>query len=71
MNKLIEQIVKDASTDVSINLDSDFFNINNPYWYNTYLTLSQYTTESDEGEINANITNTITKYVDTNTDTLR
>lgn len=70
MNKLIEQIVKDASTDASINLDSDFFNINNPYWYNTYLTLSQYTTESDEGEINANITNTITKYVDINTDTL-
>lgn len=66
MNKLIEQIVKDASTDASINLDSDFFNINNPYWYNTYLTLSQYTTDSDEGDINANITNINTKYVGVN-----
>lgn len=67
MNKLIEQIVKDASTDASINLDSDFFNINNPYWYNTYLTLSQYTTDPDEGDINANITDYSTKYVDINT----
>ena len=66
MNKLIEQIVKDASTDASINLDSDFFNINNPYWYNTYLTLSQYTTDPDEGEINADITNINTKYVGVN-----
>ena len=66
MNKLIEQIVKDASTDASINLDSDFFNINNPYWYNTYLTLSQYTTDPDEGEINADITSYNTKYVGVN-----
>ena len=66
MNKLIEQIVKDASTDASINLDSDFFNINNPYWYNTYLTLSQYTTDADEGDVNANITYTNTKYVGVN-----
>ena len=66
MNKLIEQIVKDASADASINLDSDFFNINNPYWYNTYLTLSQYTTDPDEGEINADITSYNTKYVGVN-----
>jgi hypothetical protein len=67
MNKLIEQIVKDASTDASINLDTDFFNSNNPYWYNTYLTLSQYTTDSDEGEVSASIDTYSTKYLNTGT----
>ena len=51
MNKLIEQICIDIAPDASINLDRDFFNNNNPYWNNTYLTLSQYTTETNEGEI--------------------
>ena len=51
MNKLIEQICTDIAPDASINLDRDFFNNNNPYWNNTYLTLSQYTTEANEGEI--------------------
>ena len=53
MNKLIEQICTDIAPDASINLDRDFFNNNNPYWNNTYLTLSQYTTEANEGYITA------------------
>lgn len=53
MNKLIEQICTDIAPDASINLDPDFFNNNNPYWNNTYLTLSQYTTEANEGDITA------------------
>ena len=53
MNKLIEQICTDIAPDASINLDRDFFNNNNPYWNNTYLTLSQYTTETYEGYITA------------------
>lgn len=53
MNKLIEQICTDIAPDASINLDRDFFNNNNPYWNNTYLTLSQYTTETNEGYITA------------------
>ena len=55
MNKLIEQICTDIAPDASINLDPDFFNNNNPYWNNTYLTLSQYTTETYEGEIIAEL----------------
>lgn len=66
MNKLIEQIVADASTDASIGLDSDFFNSNNPYWYNTVMTLSQYTTDSDEGEVTASFDTYSTKYLGTN-----
>ena len=65
MNKLIEQIITDCSTDASINLDSDFFNNNNPYWNNTYLTLSQYNTESNEGTSNGTIDGTYYKYVPT------
>ena len=53
MNKLIEQICTDIAPDASINLDRDFFNNNNPYWNNTYLTLSQYTTETNEGYVTA------------------
>ena len=53
MNKLIEQICTDIAPDASINLDPDFFNNDNPYWNNTYLTLSQYTTEANEGDITA------------------
>lgn len=53
MNKLIEQICTDIAPDASINLDPDFFNDTNPYWNNTYLTLSQYTTEANEGDITA------------------
>ena len=53
MNKLIEQICTDIAPDASINLDRDFFNDNNPYWNNTYLTLSQYTTETNEGYVTA------------------
>jgi len=67
MNKLIQQIVTDIAPDASINLDSDFFNSSNPYWYDTYLTLSQYTTDNDEGEITATLDGTYYKYVPTDT----
>lgn len=67
MNKLIEQIVKDASTDASINLGTDFFHVNNPYFTNTYLTLSQYTTDDDEGDVTASIDTYSTKYINTST----
>lgn len=63
MNKLIQQIVSDCSADASINLDSDYFNSNNPYWNNTYLTLSQYTTDDDEGEVTGTVDTTSTKYI--------
>lgn len=70
MNKLVEQIAADIAPDASINLDSDFFNSNNPYWYNTYLTLSQYTTDNDEGEITGTIDGTYSIYVPTDTSTV-
>lgn len=53
MDKLISQIVSDASLDASIRLDPSFFNSNNPYFGQTYMTLSQYTTDSDEGTVDA------------------
>lgn len=67
MNKLIQQIATDIAPDASINLDSDFFNSSNPYWYDTYITLSQYTTDADEGTVKANIDGTYYQFVDTNT----
>lgn len=67
MNKLIQQIASDIAADASINLDTDFFNSSNPYWYDTYLTLSQYTTDDDEGEITATLDGTYYKYVPTDT----
>lgn len=63
MNKLIEQIVSDCSTDASINLDSDFFNNDNPYWNGTYLGLGQYTTDADEGTVTASIDNYTYRYL--------
>lgn len=67
INKLIEQIISDASTDASIYLDSSFFNDSNPYWNDTWLTLSQYTTEEDRGEIIGGTDYYSEVYVDTDT----
>jgi len=63
MNKLIEQICSDIAPDASINLDSDYFNSNNPYWNKTFMTLSQYTTDDDEGEVTAELDTYSTKYI--------
>lgn len=56
MDKLINQIILDASLDSSIRLDPDFFNqYHNSYWKDTYLTLSQYTTDSTLETVKADV----------------